>query len=324
MSDFVSGFWNVYIAVLTAIALVACVGLVLAMSTRRKPAGTKPELHGHVWDGDLAEFNNPLPRWWVGLFYLTIVFSVVYLILYPGFGSYAGVFKWTSTGQYKNETQLADSRYGPTFNRYLEQGLAVVAADPEARGIGQRLFLTYCSQCHGSDAGGSIGFPSLRDKDWLYGGEPETIKASIMNGRQGVMPALATAVGGREGALQIAHYVLSLSGNPHDSIKAAFGKDKFLVCAACHGPEGRGNTALGAPNLTDDIWLYGGSQDAIVETILNGRKGLMPAHKDFLGEAKVHVLAAYVYSLSVEPGQSPPQKAYGVQPANNIPRKGSQ
>lgn len=310
MSDFVNGFWSVYIAVLTAAALVVCVALLMAMSKRKTP-GAKPELHGHVWDEDLAEFNNPLPRWWIGLFYLTIVFSVIYLVLYPGFGSYAGVSEWTSTGQYKTETEQAENRYGPTFNRYLEQGLEVVAGDPEARAIGQRLFLTYCAQCHGSDAGGGIGFPSLRDKDWLHGGEPETIKASIMAGRQGVMPALSSAVGGREGATQLAHYVMSLSGRPHDAIKAAFGKDKFVVCAACHGIDGKGNKTLGAPNLTDDIWLYGGSEDAIVETILMGRKGLMPAHKDFLGEAKVHVLAAYIYSLSVEPGVAPARKAYG-------------
>lgn len=311
MSDFVNEFWSVYIAVMTAAGLIVCVALLMAMSSKRKAPGEKPQLHGHVWDEDLAEFNNPLPRWWTGLFYLTIVFSVVYLVVYPGFGSYAGVSGWSSSGQYKIETAQAESRYGPTFNRYLEQGLAVVAADPEARAIGQRLFLTYCAQCHGSDAGGGIGFPSLRDKDWLHGGDPETIKATIMEGRNGVMPALSSAVGGREGATQVANYVLSLGGRSHDTIKAVFGKEKFAVCAACHGADGKGNKALGAPNLTDDIWLHGGSQEAIVETILLGRKGQMPAHKDFLGEAKVHVLAAYVYSLSVEPGVAPSQKAYG-------------
>ena len=245
------------------------------------------------------------------MFYVTIVFAVVYLVVYPGFGSYAGVSAWTSSGQYKTETALAESRYGPTFNRYLGQGLEVVAADSEARAIGQRLFLTYCAQCHGSDAGGGIGFPNLRDKDWLYGGEPEAIKASIMEGRNGVMPALSSAVGGVEGATQVAHYVMSLSGRPHDTIKAAFGKDKFVVCAACHGSDGKGSKALGAPNLTDDIWLHGSSQEAIVETILMGRKSSMPPHKDFLGEAKAHVLAAYIYSLSVESGVAPAQKAYG-------------
>lgn len=311
MSDFVHEFWSIYIAVLTAAGIIVCVVLLMAMSSKRKPPGTKPQLHGHVWDEDLAEFNNPLPRWWIGLFYLTIVFSVAYLVWYPGFGSYAGVSAWTSSGQYKTEAEQAESRYGPTFNRYLEQDLAIVATDAEARAIGQRLFLTYCAQCHGSDAGGGIGFPSLRDKDWLYGGEPEAIKASIMQGRQGVMPALSSVIGGSEGATQLAHYVMSLGGRPHDTIKAAFGKDKFPVCAGCHGIDGKGSKTLGAPNLTDDIWLYGGSQEAIVETILMGRKGLMPAHKDFLGEAKVHVLAAYIYSLSVEGSVKPARKAYG-------------
>lgn len=310
MSDFVHEGWSIYVGLFTVLGILACVGLLIAMNSKRKP-GTKAELHGHVWDDDLAEYNNPLPRWWMGLFYLTIVFSIVYLALYPGFGSYAGAFGWTSSGQHRTETAQAEARYGPTFNRYLEQGLAVVAADAEARAIGQRLFLTYCAQCHGSDAGGGIGFPSLRDKDWLYGGEPETIKASIMEGRNGVMPALGSVVGGVEGATQVAHYVMSLSGRSHDTIKAVFGKEKFAVCAGCHGMDGKGSKALGAPNLTDDIWLYGGSQDAIVQTVLMGRKGLMPAHKDFLGEAKVHVLAAYIYSLSVEPGVPAPQKAYG-------------
>lgn len=310
MSDFVNQGWSIYIGLFTVLGILACVALLIAMNSKRKP-GTKAELHGHVWDDDLAEYNNPLPRWWMGLFYLTIVFSIIYLVLYPGFGSYAGALGWTSSGQHRTETVQAETRYGPTFNRYLEQGLAVVAADAEARAIGQRLFLTYCAQCHGSDAGGGIGFPNLRDKDWLYGGEPEAIKASIMGGRSGAMPALSSVVGGNEGATQVAHYVMSLSGRSHDTIKAAFGKEKFAVCAGCHGIDGKGNKALGAPNLTDDIWLYGGSQDVIVQTILMGRNGLMPAHKDFLGEAKVHVLAAYIYSLSVEPGVAPSQKAYG-------------
>ena len=190
-----------------------------------------------------------------------------------------------------------------------------MARDPGALAIGQRLFLTYCAQCHGSDAGGGIGFPNLRDKDWLYGGEPETIKASIMNGRSGVMPPMEAAVGGPEGVKNVMHYVLSLGGRTHDSLRAAFGKEKFVICAACHGPDGKGNKAIGAPNLTDDIWLYGGSEEATMQTITNGRKGQMPAHKDFLGEAKVHLLAAYVYSLSLAPGEVPAQKAYGSEPA---------
>jgi cytochrome c oxidase cbb3-type subunit III len=311
MSDFLSGFWSWYIAVLTLLGIVACLALLRAMSTKRKAAVAKPELHGHVWDEDLAEYNNPLPRWWMWLFYLTIVFSLGYLVLYPGLGSFAGYFDWTSRDQHQGETQQAETQYGPTFNKYLQQDLAVVADDPEARAIGQRLFLTYCAQCHGSDARGGFGFPNLADRDWLYGGDPETIKASIMEGRGGVMPPMGAAVGGDEGARNVMHYIFSLGGRTHNSLKAAFGKEKFGACAACHGPEGKGNKALGAPNLTDNIWLYGGSEETIVQTITMGRKGLMPAHNDFLGEAKVHLLAAYVYSLSLEPGVDAAKKAYG-------------
>jgi cytochrome c oxidase cbb3-type subunit III len=305
MSDFVGGFWSIYIAALTLAGILACAVLLKAMSTKRKPAGEKADLHGHVWDGDLAEYDNPMPRWWVWLFVVTIVFGLAYLVLYPGLGSFAGVYGWTSSGEHRSETEQGDARYGPTFNKYLEQDLAVVARDPEARAIGQRLFLTYCAQCHGSDAGGGIGFPSLRDKDWLYGGEPETIKTTIMQGRSGVMPPMDATLGGAEGVKNMMNYVLSLGGRPHDSVRAALAREKFVVCSGCHGADGKGNKVIGAPNLTDDIWLYGGSQDTIVQTISHGRNGQMPAHKDFLGEAKVHLLAAYVYGLSRDPGEAP-------------------
>lgn len=306
MSDFVSSFWSWYVAVLALVAILACVALL--RSQRAKPAAGAPQLHGHTWDEDLAEYNNPLPRWWMWLFYLTIVFALVYLVLYPGLGSFAGAYGWTSRGEHQAETQQAESQYGPIFNKFAQQDLAVLADSPEARAIGQRLFLVYCSQCHGSDAGGGFGFPDLRDKDWLYGGDPETIKASIMNGRGGVMPPLGAALG-EAGVKEVANYVLSLSGATHDAALAAKGKEKFTVCAACHGPDGKGNQAIGAPNLTDNIWLFGGSQKTLMETITQGRVSQMPAHKDLLGEAKVHLLAAYVYSLSLEPGTRAAQKA---------------
>jgi cytochrome c oxidase cbb3-type subunit III len=311
MSDFLNGFWAWYVAALTLISIIACVVLLRSQSTRRAAGAKKAELHGHMWDEDLAEYNNPLPRWWMWLFYLTIVFALVYLALYPGLGSFAGVYGWTSRGEFQAETQQAETQYGPIFNKFAQQDLAIVAKDPEARAIGQRLFLTYCSQCHGSDAGGGSGFPSLRDKDWLYGGEPEAIKASIMQGRNGMMPPLGQALGGEEGVREMANYVLSLSGAPHDAALAVKGKAKFAVCAACHGPEGKGNPQIGAPNLTDRTWLFGGSEKAVMETITKGRASQMPAHKDLLGEAKVHLLAAYVYGLSLEPGVDPAQKAYG-------------
>ena len=317
MSDFVSGFWSVYAAALTLAGIVACAVLLKVMSTRRKAADAKPELHGHVWDEDLAEYDNPLPRWWMWLFVLTIVFALGYLALYPGLGSYSGVFGWTSSGQYRSEAEQAETRYGPTFSKYLEQGLAVVATDPEALAAGQRLYLNYCAQCHGSDARGGIGFPNLRDKDWLYGGDPEAIKASIMDGRNGVMPAMGAAVGGAEGAKYVMHYLFSLGGRGHDSVNAALGRERFAACAACHGRDGKGNKAMGAPDLTDDIWLHGSSEPAIIQTITMGRRSQMPAHKDFLGEAKSHLLAAYVYSLSLEPGETAAKRAYGRQPVGN-------
>lgn len=297
MSDFTSDFWSIYIALITIVSIVAC--CVLLFSFGSTTTGGQGETTGHVWDEDLQERNNPLPRWWMWLFVITIVFSLIYLVLYPGLGTYAGTFGWSSKGQYEAEQKVAAAQYGPIFDKYLKQDLQAVAADPEARAIGQRLFLNYCAQCHGSDAGGSKGFPNLRDSDWLYGGDPKTIQASIAEGRNGVMPPLGAAVGGEEGARDVAHYVLSLSKRTHDELRAARGKAKFeSVCAACHTPAGTGNPALGAPNLTDGVWLWGGSETTILETINKGRVNQMPAHKQFLDDGKIHLLAAYVYGLS--------------------------
>lgn len=307
MSDFTSEFWNFYVAALTLIGMLACGLLLWSQSTHRvkleegKPAGGTT---GHVWDEDLTELNNPLPRWWMWLFYITIVFGLAYLALYPGLGTYAGKLGWKSTGAYEAELAKADAEYGPLFNGYLGKDLKAVAADPQARAIGERLFLTYCSQCHGSDARGSKGFPNLTDRDWLYGGTPDIIKTTIMEGRHGVMPPMEAAIGGAQDTENVAHYVLSLSGSTHDPIKAAFGKPKFAACAACHNAGGTGNQMLGAPNLSDKIWLYGGSAATIMETIRKGRDNTMPPFKDFLGEAKVHVLAAYVWGLSNKPAEA--------------------
>lgn len=297
MSDFTSEFWSVYVALITGVSILGC-GIFLRALSSKRVAGSTVETMGHVWDGDLEEFNNPLPKWWMWLFYITLVFGVIYLVLYPGFGSFAGVYKWSSHGQYNDEQAKAQARFGPVFDKYLKMDLQQVAADPEAHEIGQRLFLNYCSQCHASDGRGSKGFPNLTDKDWLYGGDPQVVKTSIMEGRGGMMPALGAALG-EEGTKDVAHYVMSLSGLTNDAVRAAKGKEKFdQNCAVCHGPEGKGNPAMGAPNLTDGVWLYGGGESTIIETITKGRNGRMPAHKDFLGEAKVHMLAAYVWSLS--------------------------
>lgn len=295
MSDFTDNGWSIYIALITIVSIFACLALLIANSRRK--VNTTPEGTGHIWDEDLAEYNNPLPRWWMWLFVITIVFGLAYLVVYPGLGSYPGAWGWTSTHAYQEETTAANSQYAPIFDKYVAQSIEAVADKPEARRIGERLFVNYCAQCHGADARGSRGFPNLTDNDWLHGGQPEKIEETINAGRTGVMPPLGAALGD-EGVKAVANYVLSLSGSKHDAALAEQGKPLFAICAACHGSEGKGNQALGAPNLTDRIWLYGGSLQTVMETINKGRNGQMPAHKDFLGAAKVHLLAAYVYSLS--------------------------
>lgn len=297
MSDFNSNFWHWLIAVVSVISIVGC-GVLLRMQTMKRPSkGEKIKLHGNVWDEDLVEYNNPMPSWWMWLFYITIIFSLGYLSFYPGLGNFAGIFGWSSTGQFDTEVKKADSEFGPIFAKYAKVDIPTLAKDAVANDIGQRLFLNNCAQCHGSDAGGGKGFPNLRDADWLHGGDPATIETSIRQGRNGVMPPMADAIGGEVAIPAMVNYVRSLSGLKHDAALAAAGKDKFAICAACHGPEGKGNQAIGAPNLTDKIWLYGGSEETIGETIRLGRNNMMPPQLERLGEAKVHLLAAYVYSL---------------------------
>jgi cytochrome c oxidase cbb3-type subunit III len=300
MADFTSEFWSVYVALLTLLGIAGCAILLWAQSRTQVvvSTGENAQTTGHTWDDGLAELNNPMPRWWMWLFYITIVFGLGYLVLYPGLGSFKGKLGWESKGAYQEELAKADQEFGPIFAKYQQQDLKTVAADPQAHAIGERLFLTYCAQCHGSDAHGNKGFPNLTDKDWLYGGEPETIKTTIMNGRNGMMPPMAAALGSDKDVENVAHYVLSLSGSTSDPIKAGLGKEKFGACAACHGADAHGNQALGAPNLTDKIWLHGGSVDTVMETIRKGRNNTMPAFKEFLGEDKVHLLAAYIWSLS--------------------------
>jgi cytochrome c oxidase cbb3-type subunit 3 len=298
MADFVDSYWGWFVFVPTVISLVALIVFTGIFSGRKKTPGEKAESVGHVWDEDLHELNNPLPRWWVNLFYITLVFSAVYLVFYPGLGSFEGVLGWSQTGQYDEEVKAADAAYGPLFEKYLARDLKTVAADPEATRIGARLYANYCTGCHGSDARGARGFPDLRDGDWLFGGEPEAIKTSIMEGRQGMMPAWEESLED-EGVRNVAEYVLGLSGRQGDAEQAAKGKVAFeQSCVACHGAEGKGNLAMGGPNLTDGIWLYGGAKERVMHSIAEGRRGNMPAHGKFLGEAKVHLLAAYVYGLA--------------------------
>jgi cytochrome c oxidase cbb3-type subunit 3 len=308
MSDFTSGFWDFYIGITTLISVLGC-GLLLwsqaKYKSERSTASAQQETTGHVWDENLTELNTPMPRWWMWLFYITIVFALFYLALYPGLGSYAGKLGWKSAGAYQNELKVADARYAPLFDKYLQQDLKTVAADPQAHAMGERLFLTYCAQCHGSDARGSKGFPNLTDHDWLFGGEPDVIKTTIMKGRNGQMPSMAAIIGAEQDVANVTHYVASLSGANADPVMKVLGQKKFGACAACHGADGRGNQLMGAPNLTDTTWLFGSNgnpKEVILESIRKGRSSAMPPFEDFLGEAKVHVLAAYVWSLSNNTG----------------------
>ena len=303
MSDFTHGFWPIYISILTLASIVGTWVFLKSQTTRKLAPGEKAELMEHTWDGDLQDLNNPLPRWWLGLFYGTLVFALAYLALWPGLGNFAGILGWTSKGEYEAEVKEAEAKFQPMYAGFMKQDLATVAANPDARAIGKHLFLTYCSQCHGSDATGAKGFPNLTDHDWLYGGDPDTIQATITNGRNAMMPAWGTILG-PEKVRQVANYVLSLSGRTHDATLSAAGKAVFAEnCAACHTPQGTGMQAMGAPNLTDKVWLYGGSEATIIETITKGRNGVMPAMTQTLGttsnkDAKLHLLAAYVYGLS--------------------------
>jgi cytochrome c oxidase cbb3-type subunit 3 len=298
VADFVSEFWSWFIIIPTVIGILILFPLV-HLNRGRKTSGEADKM-GHVWDEDLEEYNNPLPGWWLNLFYITLVFGIVYLILYPGLGSFAGVLGWTSTGRYEAELDQATVVYGPIFERYQQTDVKVLAGNDEAMETAERLFVNYCAQCHGSDGRGATGYPNLRDDDWLWGGEPQRIKETIANGRIGAMPGWEAALG-EDGLFNVTEYVLSLSGRQHDSSVTEQGRQKYeQLCVACHGPEGKGNTALGAPNLTDRTWLYGGSQKTVMASIAQGRQGRMPPHREFLGEAKVHLLASYVYHLSAQ------------------------
>ena len=294
-----SDFWSWWIIIIVSVNVVGC-GLLLHFTSKMEGSGDPEETTGHVYDG-IEELNSPLPMWWIVMFWLSIAFTVLYLFLYPGLGSYKGYLGWTQEGQWQKEVEFAEQKYGPIYQAYGAKSVEELIKDPKALKIGQRLFGNNCAACHGSDARGSRGFPNLADKDWLYGGNPETIEASILHGRSGFMPPLGAALGGEEGVAQVAAYVRSLSGQNADSSMIEAGKVKFkTMCTACHGVDAKGNPLMGAPNLTDTIWLYGGTQDIVQETIRLGRNGKMPAQKDKIDADKVRLLAAYVYSLSVD------------------------
>jgi cytochrome c oxidase cbb3-type subunit 3 len=299
MSDFFNGGWGIYIAIVTGVGIVWC--LYLLFSQRKtnvtyEADGSVADT-GHVWDGDLRELNNPLPRWWMWMFVLSCIFAIVYLVLYPGMGTYEGSLGYTTRNAHEASVVQANEQLKPVYAKYMSMDAKQVAADPAAREMGQRLFLNHCAQCHGSDAGGSKGFPNLADTDWLYGGDTQDIKQTLIAGRAGVMPAFAHLESAQ--VSDVANYVRSLSGLSADQIKISRGSEVYKAnCAACHGAEGKGMAAMGAPNLTDKVWLYGGSEATIVESVLKGRNGMMPAHETILTPEKIHLLTAYVWSLS--------------------------
>jgi cytochrome c oxidase cbb3-type subunit 3 len=296
MSDFIADGWSIFIAAATLLGLVACLAL-LAFASRRQ-AMAADNSTGHVFDGDLKELNNPLPRWWMVLFILTVVFAFGYLWLYPGLGSAPGSKGWTSRAEHDEDVARAQVEVARVYAPFKDLPVPQLAKDPRAIAMGERLFLNNCAPCHGSDARGSKGFPNLTDRDWLYGGTPEKIEESITGGRTGVMPVMAGAVGDTNDVHDVANYVLSLSGSPHNAVAAARGKAKFTACAACHGVDGKGNQAIGAPNLTDDVWLHGWGEEAIVDIVTHGKTNVMPAQKGRLSPEQIHVLATYVWSLS--------------------------
>ncbi len=297
MSDFTSSFWSAFIAIATVVSILAC-GLLLWFSGKARAMTADDNTTGHIWDGDLREMNNPLPRWWAWLFVITLVFALAYLYMYPGLGSSPGKYGWTQAGQYQSEVDKGNAEVAPLYARFAAMKVEDVVKEPQAMAIGERLFMNNCSQCHCSDARGSKGFPNLTDGDWLHGGAPENIKETITKGRVGQMPPMAAAVGSSDDVKNVAHYVMSLSGNPHDSVRANLGKSKFTACAACHGMDGKGNPALGAPNLADDIWLHGYGEAAVIAMVNNGKVNQMPAQADKLTEAQIHVLTAYVWGMS--------------------------
>ena len=300
MSDFTSEFWSWYVAGLTLVSILAC-AVLLWISGTTKVKARADNTTGHVWDGDLQEMNNPLPRWWVYLFIITVIFALVYGVLYPTFGKYAGVLGWSSQGQHQAEVDKLQQDIAPLYARFNGLSPEQLAGDAQAMAVGERLYMNNCAQCHGSDARGARTFPNLTDGDWLHGGEPATIKTTLTQGRVGMMPPLAAAVGTPDDVRNVAHYVLSLSATPHDPIRASQGRAKFAVCSACHGADGNGNTALGARNLTDGIWLHGWGEEAITRAVTNGITNQMPAQADKLNADQIHVLTAYVWGLSNKP-----------------------
>ena len=292
--------WSLFVVILTVVNILACVWL-LRWTSKPKSAAEKiggGADTGHVWDKDLREYNNPLPKWWLWLFYITVAFGLAYLIWFPGLGKFGGLGGWTQAGQYEQERAAAEARAAAYLAPFKSMTVPQLAADPKAMATARNLFQNNCAQCHGSDGGGAAGFPNLANADWQWGGDPDSIVATITGGRVAAMPAWLPVIG-EQGVDAVVAYVETLSGQQADATLAASGKTIFETnCAACHGFDGKGMAAVGAPNLTDDVWLYGGDPATIKLTVVNGRAGQMPAFGERLGEERVRLLAAYALHLS--------------------------
>ena len=291
-------FWHWFVAAGTILFVLWCAWLI-AWSAKQGPQNiADDQVVGHKWDGDLQEWNNPAPKWWLYLYFITIAWAVGYLVVF-GLGSWEGTLGWSQQSQYESEMQAAASRYEPIYEKFAAMDFEELAKNADAIKLGKSLYASYCTTCHGSDARGATGYPNLTDDDWLWGNSEAALTATLKNGRNAVMPVLAPALGGDQGVDNMVKYVQSLSGIVEADANALSAKPMFLaLCSACHTAEGTGNPIFGAPNLTDDIWLYGSSDDAIRTTIVEGRNGLMPAHGELLGENRTKILAAYIYSLS--------------------------
>jgi cytochrome c oxidase cbb3-type subunit 3 len=287
--------WGIYVAILVLVNVVGALWL-LVVTARRNPQ--EEDTTGHVWDENLSEYNNALPRWWLGMFLLSVVFAAGYLVFYPGFGAVAGTLGWTSAKEVKGDLDENNRKFEAVVARFRDQPIEELEHDTQAITMGRNVFVNNCAVCHGSDARGAKGYPNLTDNDWLYGGSPEQVLTTILNGRGGVMPPLGAALGDR-GVDEVTNYVLSLSGGKADAALAEAGKARFVtICAACHGPDGKGNVAIGAPNLTDNIWLYGNTPDDIKASIMQGRNGKMPAWGEILGKDRARLVEAWVLAQS--------------------------
>jgi cytochrome c oxidase cbb3-type subunit III len=306
MTDFTNEFWPWYIGVISVVSILAC-GLLLwiagktttKLGTDKNNDGTT----GHVWDEDLRELNNPLPLWWMGLFVMTIIFSIVYLLAYPGLGSFTGLLGWSQVNEHGDDVKAHAAKYAPLYAKYSAQTVEALSQDPQALKLGERLFTNNCAQCHGSEGRGSKSYPNLTNPNsaWLGARDSAHIVKTVTEGRIGVMPPMAAAVGDDEKIGELSQYILSLSGSTHDANKAAKGSAAFATCAACHGADGKGNKVLGAPNLTDGYWLYGSGEEAIRQSILKGRNNVMPSQAGKLSPDQIRIVSAYVLSLGPKP-----------------------